>query len=208
MAAAGIVLAGGQSRRMGRPKAALPWGSTTLLAHVCAIVRDTVDGQLIVVRAPGQELPPLPAGAVLAEDPVAGVGPLAGILAGLTAAASRAEAAYVSAVDMPGLRPAFIRRVLAGLEPDVDVVLPEADGFRHPLAAAYRTALADPLRELVEGGATRPGELFAAVRTRIVGRDWLLADPALAAADPDLASLANVNDPDAYARAHSVAFPP
>jgi molybdopterin-guanine dinucleotide biosynthesis protein A len=207
VAAAGVVLVGGRSRRMGTPKAALPWGPTTLLAHVCGIVAGAVDGPLVVVRAAGQELPPLPAGAALVEDAVPDVGPLAGILAGLAAARHGADRAYVSAVDMPGLRPAFIRRVLAGLEPDADVVVPEADGFRHPLAAAYRTALADPLQELLAGGATRPAELFAAVRTRVVGRDWLLADPALAAADPELASLANVNDPAAYARAHSVAFP-
>jgi molybdopterin-guanine dinucleotide biosynthesis protein A len=206
--AAGVVLVGGRSRRMGTPKAALPWGPTTLLGHVCEILGGCVDGPLIVVRAAGQELPAVPAGAELVDDPVAGVGPLVGILAGLEAVGDRAGCAYVSAVDMPGLQPAFVRRVLSGLDANVDVVLPEAAGFRHPLAAAYRTALAGPLRELVTRGATRPAELFAAVRTRVVGADWLLADAALAAADPALASLANVNDPDDYARAYSVAFPP
>ena len=124
MRAAGVVLAGGRSTRMGTPKAALPWGATTLLAHVAAILREAVDGPLIVVRAAGQELPPLPPGIDVVEDPVAGVGPLAGILAGLAAAAGRAEAAYVSAVDMPHLRPAFVRRVLAGLEPLYEISSP------------------------------------------------------------------------------------
>jgi len=159
------------------------------------------------VRAAGQELPALPDDVELVDDPVAGVGPLVGILAGLAAAAGRAEAAYVSAVDMPHLRPAFVRRVVAGLEPGVDVVLPDAHGFRHPLAAAYRTALAEPLGELVAGGATRPAELFARVAVRPADTAWLLADPALRAADPLLDSLVNVNEPEDYARAHSVAFP-
>jgi molybdopterin-guanine dinucleotide biosynthesis protein A len=207
MRAAGVVLAGGRSTRMGTSKAALPWGSTTLVAHVAAILREAVDGPLIVVRAAGQELPPLPPGVDLVEDPVAGVGPLVGILAGLAAAAGHAETAYVSAVDMPHLRPAFVRRVLAGLEPGIYVVLPDAHGFQHPLAAAYRTALAVPLRELVAAGATRPAELFEIAATRRVDAAWLLADPVLRAADPELASLVNVNDPDDYARAHSVAFP-
>jgi len=207
MRAAGVVLAGGRSTRMGTSKAALPWGSTTLVAHVAAILREAVDGPLIVVRAAGQELPPLPPGIDVVEDPVAGVGPLVGILAGLAAAAGHAETAYVSAVDMPHLRPAFVRRVLAGLEPGIDVVLPDAHGFRHPLAAAYRTALAVPLRELVAAGATRPAELFEIATARRVDAAWLLADPVLRAADPELASLVNVNDPDDYARAHSVAFP-
>lgn len=207
MRTAGVILAGGRSRRMGRPKAALPWGTVTLLAHVCALVAEAVDGPVVVVRAPGQELPAVPPGVLLAEDEREGGGPLVGILAGLAAAAGVADAVYVSAVDMPRLRPAFVRRVLAGLDDETDVVLPEAHGFRHPLAAAYRTALAGPLAAIVAAGGTRPADLFAVVRTRVVGPDWLLADHALRAADPELESLANVNDPEGYDAARSVAFP-
>ncbi len=143
-----------------------------------------------------------------AEDAHAGGGPLAGILAGLVAAAGSADAVYVSAVDMPHLRPAFVRRVVQGLDDETDVVLPEAHGFRHPLAAAYRTALAGPLGEIVAAGGFKPAELYAVVRTRVVDPEWLLADPVLRAADPRLDSLLNVNDPDDYAAAHAVAFPP
>jgi len=204
---AGVILAGGRSLRMGSPKAALRWGPGTLLDHVCALVAQAVDGPLVVVRAPGQELPELPAGVLVAEDAREGGGPLVGILAGLEAVADQAEAAYVSAVDMPGLRPEFVRRVLTGLDAATDVVLPEAHGFRHPLAAAYRTAVAVPLAGIVAAGGFKPAELYAVVRTRVVGPDWLLDDPALRAADPALSSLLNVNDPEAYAAAHSVAFP-
>jgi molybdopterin-guanine dinucleotide biosynthesis protein A len=191
---------------MGTSKAALPWGAGTLLDHVCARVAEAVDGPLIVVRAAGQRLPPLPAGVLVAEDAREGGGPLIGILAGLWAAVD-ADAAYVSAVDMPHLRPAFVRRVLAGLDDATDVVLPEAHGFRHPLAAAYRTALAGPLAAIVEAGARTPAELYAVVRTRVVGPEWLLADAALRADDPELGSLVNVNDPASYDAARSVAFP-
>jgi molybdopterin-guanine dinucleotide biosynthesis protein A len=205
---AGVVLAGGRSRRMGTDKAALRWGTTTLLAHVCARVAEAVDGPVIVVGAPGQEPPALPAGVRYAADATEGGGPLVGILAGLVAATDEADAVYVSAVDMPHLRPAFVRRVLQGLDETTDVVLPEAHGFRHPLAAAYRTALAGPLGEIVTAGGFKPAELYAVVRTRVVGPEWLLADPVLQAQDPDLDSLLNVNDPAAYAAAHAVAFPP
>jgi molybdopterin-guanine dinucleotide biosynthesis protein A len=200
---AGVILAGGRSRRMGTPKAALPWGETTLLGHICGVVGSAVDGPVLVVGAAGQELPALPAAVELVEDPVPDLGPLGGILGGLAALANRAEAAYVSAVDMPALRPEFVRRVLAGLEDGVEVVLPDAHGFRHPLAAAYRTVLAEPLRRLVAAGGTRPAELFGITAVRRVDAGWLLADPALAAADPELESLVNVNDPDDYARARA-----
>lgn len=207
MRTAGVILAGGRSLRMGSPKAALPWGPVTLLEHVCALVSQAVDGPLVVVRAPGQQLPGLPAGVLVAEDAREGGGPLVGILAGLEAVAAQAEAAYVSAVDMPGLRPAFVRRVLEGLDAATDVVLPEAHGFRHPLAASYRTAVAVPLAGIVAAGGLKPAELYSVVRTRVVGPDWLLDDAVLRAADPALESLLNVNDPEAYAAAHSVAFP-
>lgn len=208
MRVGGIVLAGGRSRRMGRPKAALPWGPGTLLSHACEVVAEAVDGPVVVVRAPGQELPPVPAGVLLAEDGRPDGGVLVGILAGLEALAGTADAAYVSAVDVPHLAPAFVRRVVAGLNDDTDVVLPDAQGFRHPLAAAYRLGVAAPLERLLDAGGFRPAELYAVVRTRVVDAGWLLADDVVRATDPALRSLENVNDPAAYATAHSVAFPP
>ncbi len=74
----------------------------------------------------------------MADDAREGRGPLQGLAAGLAAVRDRADAAYASSTDVPLLHPRFIRRVLAALDDDVDVVLPEVGGFRHPLAAAYR----------------------------------------------------------------------
>ena len=51
--AAGIVLAGGRSSRMGTPKAALEWHGSTLLRRVVGLVGRSVDGPVIVVCAPG-----------------------------------------------------------------------------------------------------------------------------------------------------------
>src|SRR5512133_3266476 len=145
--AAGIVLAGGRSTRMGTPKAALEWHGSTLLRRVAGIVERGVDGPVVVVRAPGQALPSLPSAVEVVEDAREGRGPLQGLAAGLAALDGRAEAAYASSTDAPLLHPAFVRRVMGALDADVDVVLPRAGGFPHPLAAAYRTSL----RPLVEG---------------------------------------------------------
>src|SRR5918992_751422 len=93
---AGIVLAGGRSTRMGTSKAALEWHGSTLLRRVTGIVARAVEGPVVVVRAPGQELPLLPDAVELAEDEREGRGPLQGLAAGLAAVAERAEAAYVS----------------------------------------------------------------------------------------------------------------
>ena len=62
--AAGIVLAGGRSSRMGTPKADLEWHGSTLLRRVTGIVARGAGGPIVVVRAPGQQLPALPKGVV------------------------------------------------------------------------------------------------------------------------------------------------
>jgi molybdopterin-guanine dinucleotide biosynthesis protein A len=198
---AGIVLAGGLSLRMGRSKAWLDWHGRTLLEHVVAIVGQAVDGPVVVVSAAGQELPPLAASVRVVEDAREGLGPLQGIATGLAALEGRAELAYVSSTDAALLHPAFVRRVLAGITPETEIVLPHARGHRQPLAAAYRVELAPRIDALLEQGLAKPAFLFERARTRIVDEAWLLADPELAAVDPGLASLENLNDPAAYAAA-------
>jgi molybdenum cofactor guanylyltransferase len=196
--AAGIVLAGGRSSRMGRPKAALEWHGSTLLRRVCGIVGRAAGGPVVVVRAPGQELPPLPATVEVVDDAREGRGPLQGIAAGLAAVRDRADTAYVSSTDVPLLHPRFVARVLAALDDDADVALPHVGGFPQPLAAAYRTALVDTVERLIAEDRMRPAFLFEAVRVRRLDAAALLADPALAALDPELHSVLNLNEPDDY----------
>jgi molybdopterin-guanine dinucleotide biosynthesis protein A len=198
---AGIVLAGGQSRRMGTAKAWLDWHGTTLLERVVSVVSRAVDGPIVVVSAVGQELPALPAGTLIAEDDREALGPLQGIATGLAALDGLAEVAFVSSTDAALLRPAFVRRVLAGVDPDVEIVLPHARGHRQPLAAAYRVELAGRVDSLLAQGLLKPAFLFERARTRVVDDAWLLADPRVAAVDPELDSLENLNDPAAYAAA-------
>jgi molybdopterin-guanine dinucleotide biosynthesis protein A len=195
---AGIVLAGGRSRRMGTPKAALEWHGSTLLRRAVGIVGRAVDGPVVVVRAPGQALPSLPAHVELAEDAREGRGPLQGIAAGLAAIADRATIVYVSGVDAPLLHPDFIRHVLRSLGPDDDAAVPHARGFPQPLATAYRTAIATLLDELVAGDRLASRDLFELIRVRVLDAAALLADPGVSSQDPMLDSLLNVNEPRAY----------
>jgi molybdopterin-guanine dinucleotide biosynthesis protein A len=197
---AGVVLAGGQSSRMGRPKAALEWHGSTLLRRTAQIVARATSGPVVVVRAPGQELPELPDGVLVADDPREGRGPLQGIAAGLAALSGRADIAFVSSTDMPFLHPAFIRGVLGVLEEDgaADVALPVARGYKQPLAAGYRVSLAGTAERLVKEDRLRPAFLFEECQVRALGDAELKANPVLAALDPDLDSLLNVNTPADY----------
>src|SRR4051812_12789930 len=201
--AAGIVLAGGRSSRMGSPKAALEWHGSTLLRRVCGIVGRAVDGPIVVVRAPGQALPALPDSIEVVEDAHEGRGPLQGLAAGLAAVRDDAPAAYVSSTDVPLLHPRFVTRVLAALGDDVDVALPEVGGYPQPLAAAYRTSLVDTVERLIAEDRMRPAFLFEACRVRRLDADALLGDPALAALDPDLDSVLNLNEPADYEAARA-----
>jgi molybdopterin-guanine dinucleotide biosynthesis protein A len=201
--AAGIVLAGGRSSRMGTPKASLEWHGSTLLRRVAGLVQRSVGGPVIVVSAPGQELPALPAGIEVVEDSREGRGPLQGLAAGLASVGDRAVVAYVSSTDVPLLHPRFIRHVLAAFDHDVDVVLPVAGGFRHPLAAAYRVTLVDAVERLIAEDRMKPAFLFDECRVRRLDDRALLADPVLAALDPHLASVLNLNEPADYEAARA-----
>jgi molybdopterin-guanine dinucleotide biosynthesis protein A len=203
MANAGIVLAGGRSTRMGTPKAALEWHGSTLLRRVVGIVARGVDGPVVVVRAPGQALPALPVAVEVVEDAREGRGPLQGLAAGLAALDGRADAVYASSTDAPLLHPAFVRRVLHALDDDVDVVLPLARGFPQPLAAAYRTALRERVERLLAADRIRPAFLFDECRVRRIDESGLLADRALAIADPALDSVLNLNEPTDYEAARA-----
>ncbi|MDX6691285.1 MAG: molybdenum cofactor guanylyltransferase [Solirubrobacteraceae bacterium] len=195
---AGIVLAGGSSTRMGSPKAALRWRDSTLLRRAVGLVGRAVDGHVVVVKAPGQELPELPAGVQVTEDARDGRGPLQGLAAGLAALSDTTEVAYVSGVDAPLQHPAFIRHVVRSLNGEHDVALPHAHGFDHPLAAAYRTSVKPALEEVIDGDALGTGALMERLNVLALDEDALLADHAVASLDPELLSLLNLNTPEEY----------
>jgi molybdopterin-guanine dinucleotide biosynthesis protein A len=200
---AGIVLAGGRSSRMGTPKAALEWHGSTLLRRTAGILSRVTEGPIVVVRAVGQALPPLPPGTEVVDDPREGLGPLQGIAAGLGALTGRAEIAFVSSTDMPFLHPAFVRRVLRAAQEGADVGLPVARGYPQPLAAAYRTALAPAVARLVAQQRLRPAFLFEDCAVARLDEAALRADPVLAALDPALDSVLNVNEPADYEAARA-----
>ncbi len=182
---------------MGTPKAALDWHGSTLLYRTTALLRRAVGGPVVVVAAPGQELPELPEGVSVVEDLEEGIGPLQGIATGLSAVADDVPIAFVASTDMPFLHPAYVHAVLTSMD-DVDVALPMLDGFRQTLAAGYRTELGERAVELLEKGGRTPGELFEQISVRELSAEELLADPHLANLDPELVSVRNINTPEEY----------
>ena len=187
----GIVLCGGESRRMGRPKAWLPFGDELMLQRVVRILRGIVE-PVIVVAAPGQELPPLEPPVELVHDLRKGRGPLEALAAGLRGMAERGvEAAYTSSTDVPFLQPSFVRRMIELLD-DRLIAVPYVQERYHPLVAVYRTTVLPEIDRLLAADRFRPLFLFDAVATRVVRSDELQA------VDPTFLSLRNLNTLDEY----------
>jgi molybdopterin-guanine dinucleotide biosynthesis protein A len=195
MGESAIVLCGGRSTRMGRDKAALPFGNETLLARVVRLVSEVADDVVLVARE-GQALPEglessTRAGSPprIVRDPAEGLGPLAGIAVGL--GAIRGERALVVACDMPLLRPALGRR-LVDLAQDVDAVVPVVDGFPVATCAVYARSVAGRAQKLVAEGELRPRAFLESVRTRFVAGEQLRA------ADPTLESFRDCDTDEDY----------
>jgi molybdopterin-guanine dinucleotide biosynthesis protein A len=186
----GIVLCGGQSKRMGRPKAWLPFGDEVMLQRVVRILGSVVQ-PIVVVAAPDQEVPALPAAIEVVRDEERGRGPLQGLAAGLQALRHRVEAAYVSSCDVPLLQPAFVRRLIELLG-DNAVCVPHVGSYHHPLAAVYRMRVLEAVQRLLVAQRMRPVFLFDEVPTRVVGMEDLRE------VDPAGQSLRNLNTPEEY----------
>lgn len=193
ISAAAIVLAGGQSTRMGRSKAHLPFGDELMLPRVVRILGSVVE-PIVVVRGNDQALPPLPPNVIVAQDEVADRGPLQGLAAGLTALAGKCEAAYACSCDVPLLKGVFVRRMIELLG-NHQIAVPHVDDYHHPLAAVYRLDVLPRVTSLLDANRLRPIFLFEACRVRIVPREELIDF------DPKLDSLRNCNRPHDYERA-------
>jgi molybdopterin-guanine dinucleotide biosynthesis protein A len=175
---------------MGRTKALLPWGRGTLLEHVVDRVGEVVD-EVVVVAREDQEIT-FSRSIPMVRDAAEGLGPLAGLAAGL--AAIEAERAFLVSCDMPFLRPAFVRRLL-DLSAGHDAAVAEIDGYFMVTAAVYSKAALPVARELVAARRLRPRFLLDGLDTRVVAADELLD------VDPELESFRNCNTPEEYAAA-------
>ncbi len=191
--AAGVILAGGLSRRMGRDKALLPTPDGPLIVHIAGILASFCAQVLVVDRPPGRygDL-----GLPLVLDRYPGLGPLAGLHAGLEAMAY--PYGLFVACDMPGLTPAVGRFLLAealaaaaaGGAPDA--VVPLRAGRPEPLLAVYSRRLAPRARRRLEQGGGPLRSLLNEPDLRVL---WVTEDR-LRQIDPALSALTNLNTPD------------
>jgi len=183
IATSAVVLCGGMSSRMGRPKALLPWRGQPMVGHVADVLLQVVDEVVVVTSAElGLDAVDFDKRVRLTIDREPRRGPLAGIRDGL--AAMRGDRAFVSGTDVPHLAPAFVRALLAFER----AVAPEIDGHVQPLAAVYPAGAALVADALLTEERMRPLFLLEALDYKKVA----------AAALPDVESVRGFNTPQAY----------
>ncbi len=197
MQASIALLAGGQSRRMGRDKALLDFLGEPLLARVIRRVRPLTDDLFIVAtdRPEYQQF-----GVPVVPDRIPGRGPLGGIYTAL--ATARHEYCLVLSCDLPFVNPKLLAALLA-LPRDYDVLVPvrreqTQQGGQETLEtlhAVYARSCLPAIERCLLEGRWKIISFFPEVRVRQVD------ETTLRRYDPDLASFLNTNTPEAYQRA-------
>jgi molybdopterin-guanine dinucleotide biosynthesis protein A len=181
----GLVLAGGESRRMGRDKALLDYHGRPQLEWAYDLVARHCERAFVSVRAGQAE--GLRAALPRIVDGEAGAGPIAGIAA---AQAAHPEAAWlVVACDLPFLGDALLAHLVArrGVQA-VTAYRSAHDGLPEPLCAVYEPQ-------------TRPAILAAIAVGRNCPRKFILGSGVPLLDLPDSAALDNVNTPEELAAA-------
>ena len=187
---AAIVLAGGASSRMGRPKALLPFGDETLIERVVGRLRK-VAGEVIVVSGRHLRLPPL-LGAHVIEDETPPQGPVAGIFHGLEAA--RFDLGFVCGCDHPFLQTEIVKLVVDRAATS-DGAVATSGGVPQPLVAAYRKRVAAVAASMLAAGEHRASVLIE--RSGAV----VIPEEDVRLADSSGHSFLDVDTPEAYRHA-------
>lgn len=187
-----VILAGGESQRLGVDKSLLVVNGEWLLKRILNIM-STLSDDLLVVANARPEFARLPARVV--PDAYPGTGPLGGIYSGLQA--MHYEQGLFLACDMPLLNIPLLRYMIL-LSADFDVVIPSVRGKTEPLHAVYSKACTHPIEELLRRGERRIVSFFSEVRVRYV------TENEVDVFDPEHLSFFNINTLDDLTLAKSL----
>lgn len=176
-----VILAGGQSRRMGQNKAALTYGGQRFLEKIAEELSG-FDEKLLSVADETQRTPP---GFTPVRDTVPDGGPMAGLCAALSVCKS--EALLAVSCDLPLFSRAlgdFLVSELSGW----DAVVPLTGERTHPLCAVYRKSCAAVLKRRLDGGDRKLRSALFELRTKYVPLTGAFAE----------ILLENINTPEEY----------
>ncbi len=185
----GAVLAGGQSRRMGRDKAALLIQGEPLLWRTVRLVR-SITPDIAIIGPPERAV--LAPNVPIIADRWPNQGPLGGIATALQTLAG--EAVLVVGCDMPFLNFSLLRFMIS-LASGYDAVVVRADGEAHPLHAVYQRRCLPTIEAQLRAGDLQVQRLLARLKVRFV------EGAELERFDPRHLSTFNANTPEEWEQA-------
>jgi molybdenum cofactor guanylyltransferase len=198
-----VLIAGGQSRRMGRAKARLPVppGNQPLLCHIHQRLQALPIEQLLIVANDPTlaHLFPPAARAQVVADAYPNSGPLGGIATGLRACAGWG---IFLACDLPLINPHMIQHLCRLVEEESphrqsawDAIVPVVAGYEQTLHALYHRRALPIIEQTLANGQLHTTSFLPAVQTRWVREEELRP------IDPDFHSFLNANTPEEWAEA-------
>ena len=190
----GVILAGGESTRLGFDKSLVPFRGAPLIARVVETIRPAVE-ECIVVTNYAAKFAGVLGGVRFVRDAVPQRGSLVGIYSGLLAA--RCDRALVVACDMPFLNVRLLRH-LAALSGECDVVIPRHGDALEPLHALYGRSCIAPIARTLQRGNVTIISFFPEVKVCYV------EEPVLNELDPEGLSFVNINTPRDWERAQAL----
>jgi molybdopterin-guanine dinucleotide biosynthesis protein A len=187
-----FIMAGGESSRMGRPKALLPLNGAALILHMARTIE-------CISRAPVVIGPPAiyePVGLRAIGDEFPGAGPLGGIATALGAAENPWN--FIVACDLPYLTNAWLEYIAGrALASPADAVIPMSPRGAEPLCAMYHRRCDGPIRDALAAGTRKITDALGGVRVEsITPSEWK-------AFDSEGYLFKNMNSPADYAEAQA-----
>ncbi len=186
----GIILAGGASRRMGQPKALMPWDGGLLIDAVIRALGSVVEDILVVAK---DTAPFVGRGARVIPDRATVSHPWAGLSTGLLQATH--EVSFVCACDMPWLHPALIRYLCDALGGS-DAAIPQGPHGMEPLHAVYTRRCVPRMARNWRAGARTFPHLLEGLAVRMV------TSSELDGIEGWERSFVNLNTPTEYGKIH------
>jgi len=182
----GVILAGGQSSRMGSNKALLPYRGGRFIESIHRQLAELFEDLLLVTNNPEQYAF---LGCRMVPDLYPGMGALAGLHAGLYHC--RTPHIFAVACDMPYLNESLIRALLARRH-QADVVIPESGQGLEPLHAVYGQGCLPAMEQSLLSGRRRIVSFFPHTSVHTFTSDHV------ATIDRDFSSFSNINTPADY----------
>jgi len=183
----GLILCGGRSRRMGRPKAFLPYNGSTMISHILDSVRDVFAEVLLIANEP-ELFSDLDVDVV--KDILPYRGPLGGILSGLLVA--QHHHSFVLACDMPFVDKRLLREMSMRRHGSDVLVLMHPSGIE-PLLGIYSKSCIKPLEEALFAGEPSLNDFVSGLNAETFYYDMDAAD--------NFPPYFNIDTPQDYSRA-------